>query len=371
MRLLIIIIFLFISSRLFSQENIEELNKAKHQINTYSDVFFKFPASTFSSIDKIPSFISIDFIRNDTIYAYVHKKNFNKLLSLNIPFKVVSKGADAKALTMATTVSEMANWDRYPTYSVYLQMMQNYATTYPSLCRLDTIGTTQEGRLLLVLKISDNPNIHENEPSVFLSGQMHGDELVGGVLFLRLIHYLLTNYNTSQRIRDLVDNVEIWINPLANPDGTYHGGNNTVANATRYYSNGVDPNRNFPNPVQGQHPDGESWTIETIAMMNFGNQHEFTMSMNTHSGAEVVNYPWDSWASSQKTHADDNWWQYVSHEYADTVFLYAPSGYMTGVSSNGIIEGRLVLCFWISSGLFYLLLSPSRSYTRIIKHKIT
>lgn len=322
------------------QKNTEENLKALEQISTYSDVYFKFKVSGRTEIEQLPNFISIDKVIGDTVYAYVYKTNYKKLQELNIPFEVVPKTSGTKALTMATTVAEMANWDRYPTYSVYVQMMQNFATNYPSLCKLDTIGFSQNGRLLLVLKITDNPDVDENEPEVFLTSTMHGDEIAGGVLLLRLADYLLFNYSTDNNIKDIVDNEEIWINPFANPDGTYAGGDNTVAYATRELANGVDPNRNFPNPVQGPHPDGQTnYSLETIAMMNFGAAHNFTISMNIHSGAEVFNYPWDSWTSAQNTHADDNWWQYVGHEYADTVFLYAPSNYMKGVSSDGIIEG--------------------------------
>jgi len=340
MRSFIISLFLIASlSFIYGQKNSIEKQKAYEQISTYNDVYFKFNITSKAELSQLPRYISVDNVVGNTVYAYVHKKHFDEFLALNLPFEVISKTSGTKALTMATTVAQMANWDRYPTYSVYVQMMQNYATNYPNLCKLDTIGTTQNGRLMLVLKITDNPNTAEGEPRVFFTGTMHGDETTGGVLLLRLADYLLTNYNTSPRVKDIVDNEEIWINPFSNPDGTYAGGDNTVANATRELANGVDPNRNYPNPVQGQHPDGESWAPETIAMMNFGAAHNFTMSMNTHGGAEVFNYPFDSWTSAEKTHADDSWWQYVGHEYADTVFLYSPSTYMKGVSSNGITEG--------------------------------
>ena len=49
---------------------------------------------------------------------------------------------DSKAITMATTVEEMADWDRYPTYDTYLEMMRRWVATYPTLCHVDTIGTS-------------------------------------------------------------------------------------------------------------------------------------------------------------------------------------------------------------------------------------
>lgn len=338
MKRLLLLILVFAAVHTFGQKNQEELTKAKAQIKLYSDVYFKFTVSNKSDLANLPIYISIDNVKGNMVYAYVHEKNFQKLLSLNLPFEVVSKTSQAKALTMATTEAQMANWDRYPTYSVYVQMMHDYATNYSSICRLDTIGTTQQGRLLLALKITDNPDVNEDEPEFLYTAQMHGDELVDGVLALHMIDYLLKNYGTNAEVTNLVNNVEIWINPYANPDGTYHGSDNDVTNATRYYYSGDDPNRNFPNPVQGQHPDGSTWNLETTEWMAFAPAHHFVMSVNTHSGAEVFNFPWDSWTTAEKTHADDNWWQYIGHEFADTVFANS-TGYLTGVSSNGIIEG--------------------------------
>ncbi len=338
MKKVIFTLLVFLSVLSFAQKNNVEFIKAQQQIERYGDVYFKFPVNQKSDLQNLPAFISIDNFKNNMVYAYVHKKNFKRLLNLQIPFQVVSKGSGAKPLTMATTVAEMANWDRYPTYSVYVQMVQDMAANHPNICRLDTIGYSQDGRLVLALKITDNPDVDEDEPEFFYTGNMHGDEVVAYIMFLRLADYLLNNYGTNSEVTNLVNNVEIWINPLANPDGTYYGGDNDISGAQRYLSNGVDPNRNFPNP-NGNHPDGNAWAQETQDMMAFADAHNFVMSANTHSGAEVVNYPWDTWTSSQNLHADDNWWQFVSHEFADTVFAHSSGGYLTGVSSNGIIEG--------------------------------
>ena len=74
---------------------------------------------------------------------------------------------------------------------------------------------------------------------------MHGDELAGYILSLRLIDYILNGYNNNTRLTELVNKIDIWINPLANPDGAYYGGNQDVWSAIRYNSNWVDLNRNY------------------------------------------------------------------------------------------------------------------------------
>ena len=152
---------------------------------------------------------------------------------------------------------------------------------------------------------------------------------------LHLIDYLLSGYGTDPQVTNLLNTTEIVINPLANPDGTYHGGNSSVNGAVRYNANGVDINRNFPDPKVGQHPDGNSWQAETQAWMAYADANHFSMSTNFHGGAEVFNYPWDTWS---KLAADDDWWQFVGREWADTVHKYAPAGYFTD-EVNGITNG--------------------------------
>src|SRR5690606_23026121 len=121
------------------------------------------------------------------------------------------------------------------------------------------------------------------------------DELTGYVLMLRLIDSLLATYGTDARITQLVNNAEIWINPLANPDGTFRSGNNTVSGATRYNYNNYDLNRNFPDPILGVNPNQQ---IETTRFRNIAETNNFALVANFHGGTEVVNYPWDTWTNT-------------------------------------------------------------------------
>ena len=287
-------------------------------------------------IEQITRLVSIDEVEGNTIIAYANPKELEVLDAKGYSYTIIPKpDLSSRVINMATTVAEMANWDRYPTHSVYVQMMQDFATNYPNICKLDTIGFTTENRPILVVKISDNVNEEEAEPEVFFTSSMHGDETTGFIIHLRLIDYLLSNYGSSTEIDDIVNNMEVWINPAANPDGTYAGGDDNVSGATRSNANGVDYNRNFPDPEDGDHPDGNAWQPETIAMMAFAEEHSFVLSENSHGGAEVVNYPWDTWPD---LHADDDWWQRVSHAYADLAQANSPAGYIDGFN-DGITNG--------------------------------
>ena len=184
--------------------------------------------------------------------------------------------------------------------------------------------------------IRDSINQKENEPSFLYTSSMHGDELTGYVLMLRFIDDILNKYNVDIQITNLVNEIDIWINPLANPDGAYAGGNNNVWGATRSNANFIDLNRNYPDPQDGQHPDGNPWQDETLMFMGLADTINFNLSSNLHTGAVVANYPWDTW--SQLT-ADDNWWQHVCNEYADSCQLYGGLNYFSNFN-DGIVNGN-------------------------------
>lgn len=301
------------------------------------EVYFKFEFPGKKEVNRLSHLISIDNFDENTVWAFANRIEFYKFLEEGLEYSILTPPSMENTAVMKDIgdLKGVNDWDFYPTYEAYVNMMYQFQTDYPGLCQVTSIGQTVEGRQLLMARISDNVGQEEGEPGFLYTGTMHGDEVTGYILLLRLIDHLLTNYGTDPEITTLVQNLDIWINPAANPDGTYHGGNNSVNGATRYNANGVDLNRNYPDPEEGPHPDGFEWQLETLAFMAFAETNHISVSCNTHGGAEVCNYPWDTWAP---LHADDDWWQYVCREYADTVHEYAPAGYLTDYD-NGITNG--------------------------------
>ncbi len=173
----------------------------------------------------------------------------------------------------------------YYTLDEYHSFMQQTAANFPSICQLLQYGTSVQGRPMYFLKISDNVSQEENEPELKYVGSIHGDEVVGYDMLIRLIQLLTSEYGSNPRITNIVNNTEIWINPMMNPDGN--------ALVQRYNANGIDLNRNFPTPNGIEHPDGNATQVENLAMMAFSNAHDFDLSINFHGGALVINYPWD------------------------------------------------------------------------------
>ncbi len=249
-------------------------------------------------------------------------------------FPPVPESKDAKAVQMATTIAEMAGWDRYPTYDTYVAMMNRWVEQYPSLCRLDTIGTSVNGRLILCMVIRGGNA--GNNPEFFYSSTMHGDEVTGYAMMLHLIDTLLSGYGSNQQYTDLINSVDIYINPLSNPDGTYFLGDNTVRGSIRYNARFVDLNRNYPDPFGTEPLDEEQ--PENTAMIAYFTNHSFLLSANLHGGSEVMNYPWDSFSSSQRPHPDREWWIDVCKRFVDTCRMYS-SNCFRDVNSEGYIAG--------------------------------
>jgi len=324
--------FLFLFSLTLWAQSLDEIFEDK------TEIYFSFNIESRDQVKELTRVISIDNITPDKlVYAYANKKEFGSFMEKGIDFEILPHPGTLIKPRMLDEINirEIADWDFYPTYDAYIDMMHQYETDFPDICEVVLIGNTNQERDILALRITDNINEKEAEPEFLYSSSIHGDETTGYVLMLRLIDYLLNGYGNNPRLTNMVDEIDIYICPLANPDGSYHGGNNSIYGAQRGNSLGVDMNRNYPDPEDGPHPDGNPWQTETKHFMNFAEEHNFVMGANIHGGMEVLNYPWDTWPDLA---ADDDWWIYVCREYADTVHVNAVSGYMTAYN-NGITNG--------------------------------
>lgn len=334
--LILLFLFAWVIVPLWSQE-VNKDNQLRDLIREFrqAEVSIPYPGSV--AMDSLTRRFSITSVKDKNVIISLSPRTIDWFIEANYNYSILER-ADTKGIVSATSVRQVMDWQSYPTYTQYDSIMKYFATTYPSLCHLDTIGTSNYGKYVYALKISDNAGLNEDEPKVFYSSTIHGDETGGFVLMLHFADYLLKNYTLDTRVKNLVDNLEIWINPLANPDGTYGTGNTISSSSTRYNANGYDLNRNFPDPVT---PYTASYVEqkETIDMVRFMRKHRFVISANFHAGNEVVNYPWDYYYNKKsKYHADNSWFINISRAYADTVHVYGPAGYMIDLI-NGITFG--------------------------------
>jgi murein tripeptide amidase MpaA len=311
----------------------DQNNKARQVLADRGEIEIRFVRPADQKLEFLTGILSIDRVNHDTIYVYVNEEQFRTFLAQSIPYEIIATPRLSQA---KTTEISTVNWrTHYPSYSRYLAVMDSFVMKYPGLCDLTDVATTPNGHKLLAMRISVHAGSNESKPAVLLTSSIHGDEPLGFVLLLRLIEDLLSRYGTNAEITTLVDSTEIWINPLANPDGTYFLSDSTIYGATRFNANHVDLNRNFPDPVKGDHPDSYNWQTETVAMMNFMKFLHPVLAANFHGGSEVVNYPWESFS---QLHPDDAWYRMISRQWVDTAHAYSYPGYMTA-EEDGITNG--------------------------------
>jgi hypothetical protein len=172
----------------------------------------------------------------------------------------------------------------YHSYSELTADLQAWAAEYPSITKLVSIGQSVLGREIWALKISDNAAIEEDEPEIQWIGCHHGNETISVEVPYYMAEYLLTNYGTDPQVTWLVNEREIWIIPLFNPDGHEAG--------SRYNANGEDLNRNYLCP-NGSNASTAFSEPETQALRAWDIGQNAVTSLTFHSGSQCVNYLWD------------------------------------------------------------------------------
>jgi carboxypeptidase T len=204
----------------------------------------------------------------------------------------------------------------YYTLSEVYAQLDNMHTKYPNLITAkEQIGTTIEDRPIYVVKISDNPDVDEDEPEVFYNALTHAREPMGMEVTIYYMYYLLENYNTDSTVKYLVDNREMYFEPVVNPDGYYYNQTTNPTGGGSWRKNrrnnggsyGVDLNRNFGPEAYWSYANlGSSTTPsniiyrgtapfsepETQAIRDFLLSHHIKTAFNYHSYGGDLPYPY-------------------------------------------------------------------------------
>lgn len=205
----------------------------------------------------------------------------------------------------------------FHTYSTMTDELEEIADVYSDIAELYDLGSSVEGRTIWGLKITDNVGEEENEPEVRICGAHHGNEFMSVELPLLLAWYLVENYDSNSYIEDLVDNREIWIIPMVNPDGREA--------SIRYNANGIDLNRDY-----GYMWAGEGGSLapfsqpETKVIRNHALENNFVLSLSYHTTAAYVNFIWNY---KEDPAPDDEVIVELSNQYAASSGYTAIRGY--------------------------------------------
>lgn len=213
----------------------------------------------------------------------------------------------------------------YPTPEAIGQELRNIAAAYPQTTKLFSIGRTVQGRELWVIKVSRNAAVDDARPEFKYVANMHGDEIVGRELMMRLVRDLLANDGKDPFVTKLLNDVQIYIMPSMNPDG--------AAAVRRGNGANVDLNRDFPDFTTNDNVNNPAGRQpETQAMMRWQASRKFRLSANFHGGAEVVNYPWDT---APQAHPQDGLVKALSLDYAQRApYIAASTSFENGITNG-------------------------------------
>jgi len=221
----------------------------------------------------------------------------------------VEYGMTHHAGQMEYTIHGGVNGD-FHSYPELERDLMALADSYPELAQVIDIGDSLEQRNIYALRISDNVGLQENEASILFLGCHHAREWISVEVPFLLGKYLVENYSTNAKVRNLVDNCDIWIVPLVNPDGLEYSihfyrywRKNMRNNGDGTY--GVDLNRNYAYrwgwDNQGSSPQTASEVYrgpapfsepEIQAVRDLFTLHEFQALVSYHSYSQVILYPW-------------------------------------------------------------------------------
>ncbi|MFE0460702.1 M14 family zinc carboxypeptidase [Kitasatospora sp. NPDC058965] len=119
----------------------------------------------------------------------------------------------------------------YRTVAAHYAHLDRVAAQHPDLAQVMTYGQSwrkQAGqggndlRAICLTKQTGNDcrlDPHAPKPRFFLMSQIHARELTTGEVSWRWIDYLTGGYGTDPAVTALLDSTEVWVVPIANPDG--------------------------------------------------------------------------------------------------------------------------------------------------------
>ncbi len=203
----------------------------------------------------------------------------------------------------------------YYTFNEVAAVLDQLTAQYPALMTSKfSVGTTIQGRTIWGVKISDNPEVDEGEPEVRIDALHHAREPQSMQTLLWFLFFLLENYGTDPLATYLVNEREIFLIPVVNPDGYVYNQNTAPGGGGLWRKNrrnngdgtfGVDLNRNYPSQwgfdnsgsspstssevYRGTHPTSEP---EIAGMVSFFAGRDFRTALSLHTYSDLWLYPY-------------------------------------------------------------------------------
>lgn len=192
--------------------------------------------------------MDITQVNKDSVSGFAYGDTINKIEE-NLKYEIRSV-FDSESLEQR----DFPSYDSaYHNYQETTEVLKALASKNPDIASIFSIGKTVEGRDIWGLRINTSAkgNAQSNKPGSFFLGNHHAREHMSNEVPLFLAAWLMENRNTDE-VKAYINNLDIYIIPMLNPDGveydvkngryqTYR--KNRVKNSDGSF--GVDLNRNY------------------------------------------------------------------------------------------------------------------------------
>jgi hypothetical protein len=233
--------------------------------------------------------------------------------------KVVASGLPYEVTVYSLEYEKEKVRGYYLSYAEIIDSLRNLALNHASICMLDSLPfPTYEGRWIYGVKISDNPQIEEDEPGFTLDGCHHSREWATPQAVLFFADSMISSYGEVGEITAIINGTQIYCFPVINVDGyvyDYPAGNMWRKNREPFGGSvGTDPNRNYGGAINGEvdgywgaadegqvshRPQNETFCgafaysgDEIWAYTTYIREHKIATGFSLHSYGEQVMYPW-------------------------------------------------------------------------------
>lgn len=261
-------------------------------------MFIEVKAKDFASIQQLAS-LNLDIAGID------RSKNLVGIIASEDDIKMIKSKGFEVLIREISSRPEDASLDLYYTPNEVKEKIYQIEASYPHIVKVEKLTNgLWEGNDLYVVKITKNVDESNNRLSFILDAQHHAREVMTSQIAVDMIEYLATRYGNDPEVTNWVDNINILVIPMVNPDGSdYVFTTNRWWRKNRNPNCPVDLNRNYDfnwnacngssgyckdETYRGESPASEP---ETKAMDKIMAENPAIFALTYHSYGEYILYP--------------------------------------------------------------------------------
>jgi len=183
----------------------------------------------------------------------------------------------------------------YLNFTVLASHLITLKEKYPDLIKVETAyerfnlpspDCNSDECPIYIVTLTHFKSLTSTRPQVFISGALHGNEVLGPNIVIYLLEHLLENYEKDNWITYLINNRQLVAMPVPNSQGYFYNRRQEMYKGEYY-----DPNRDFP------YDNNSSNCLNTLtgrSIVRTITDHMFIIGITFHGGDYAISYPWGS-----------------------------------------------------------------------------